>query len=100
MRMIDAFRGLEVIFVMTFGGPGLATELFSLHIYKAAFVSQKLGYASALSILLLVMVTVLALSRAGALQSAASARRRDAMRLRGPPLRRADRAVGDLPCAE
>jgi multiple sugar transport system permease protein len=61
MRMIDAFRGLEVIYVMTFGGPGQATELFSLHIYKAAFVSQKLGYASALSILLLVMVTVLAL---------------------------------------
>lgn len=62
MRMIDAFRGLEVIYVMTFGGPGQATELFSLHIYKAAFVSQKLGYASALSVLLLALVTVLSLA--------------------------------------
>jgi multiple sugar transport system permease protein len=62
MRMIDGFRGLEVVYVMTFGGPGQSTELFSLHIYKAAFVSQKLGYASALSILLLVMVTVLSLA--------------------------------------
>lgn len=62
MRMIDGFRGLEVIYVMTFGGPGQSTELFSLHIYKAAFVSQKLGYASALSILLLVLVTVLSLA--------------------------------------
>ncbi|MBL8380154.1 MAG: sugar ABC transporter permease [Burkholderiales bacterium] len=61
MRMIDGFRGLEVIYVMTFGGPGQSTELFSLHIYKAAFVSQKLGYASALSILLLVIVTILSL---------------------------------------
>jgi len=61
MRMIDGFRGLEVIYVMTFGGPGQSTELFSLHIYKAAFVSQKLGYASALSILLLAIVTVLSL---------------------------------------
>jgi multiple sugar transport system permease protein len=61
MRMIDGFRGLEVIYVMTFGGPGQSTELFSLHIYKAAFVSQKLGYASALSLLLLVIVTVLSL---------------------------------------
>lgn len=61
-RMIDGFRGLEVIYVMTFGGPGLSTELFSLHIFKAAFISQKLGYASALSILLLVIVSVLALS--------------------------------------
>lgn len=61
MRMIDGFRGLEVIYVMTFGGPGQSTELFSLHIYKAAFVSQKLGYASALSVLLLAIVTVLSL---------------------------------------
>ena len=62
MRMIDGFRGLEVIYVMTFGGPGQATELFSLHIYKAAFISQRLGLASALSILLLVIVTVLSLA--------------------------------------
>lgn len=62
MRMIDGFRGLEVIYVMTFGGPGQSTELFSLHIYKAAFISQKLGYSAALSILLLAVVTVLSLA--------------------------------------
>ena len=61
MRMLDGFRGLEVVYVMTFGGPGQSTELFSLHIYKAAFISQKLGYSAALSILLLVIVTVLSL---------------------------------------
>jgi multiple sugar transport system permease protein len=62
MRMIDGFRGLEVVYVMTFGGPGQSTELFSLHIYKAAFISQKLGYSAALSILLLCIVAVLALA--------------------------------------
>lgn len=62
MRMIDGFRGLEVIYVMTFGGPGQSTELFSLHIYKAAFISQKLGYSAALSILLLAIVAVLSLA--------------------------------------
>jgi multiple sugar transport system permease protein len=61
-RMIDGFRGLEVIYVMTFGGPGQSTELFSLHIFKAAFISQKLGYSAALSLLLLVIVTVLSLA--------------------------------------
>jgi len=61
-RMIDGFRGLEMIYVMTFGGPGLSTELFSLHIFKAAFISQKLGYSAALSILLLVVVSVLSLT--------------------------------------
>jgi len=62
MRMIDGFRGLEVVYVMTFGGPGQSTELFSLHIYKAAFISQKLGYSAALSVLLLTIVTVLSLA--------------------------------------
>ena len=62
MRMIDGFRGLEVVYVMTFGGPGQSTELFSLHIYKAAFISQKLGYSAALSILLLCIVAALALA--------------------------------------
>ena len=47
---------------MTFGGPGLSTELFSLHLYKAAFVSQRLGLASALSIVLLAVVTLLSLA--------------------------------------
>lgn len=62
MRMIDGFRGLEVVYVMTFGGPGQATDLFSLFIYKAAFISQRLGLASALSVVLLVIVSVLSLA--------------------------------------
>jgi multiple sugar transport system permease protein len=62
MRMIDGFRGLEVVYVMTFGGPGQSTELFSLHIYKAAFISQKLGYSAALSLLLLCVVAALAVA--------------------------------------
>lgn len=61
MRLIDAFRVLEVIYMMTFGGPADSTEILSLHIYKVAFVSQKLGYASAISILLLVVVLSLSL---------------------------------------
>jgi multiple sugar transport system permease protein len=59
MRLIDAFRVLEVIYVLTFGGPGESTEVLSLHIYKTAFIGQKLGAASAISVLLLVVVMVL-----------------------------------------
>ncbi len=56
LRLIDAFKVLEVIYILTEGGPGLSTEILSLHIYKAAFVSQQLGRASALSNLLLLLV--------------------------------------------
>ncbi len=56
MRLIDAFRVLEVIYILTFGGPGDSTEILSLHIYKTAFVGQRLGSAAAISVLLLVVV--------------------------------------------
>jgi multiple sugar transport system permease protein len=56
MRLIDAFRVLEVIYVLTFGGPGDSTEILSLHIYKTAFIGQQLGSAAAISVLLLVVV--------------------------------------------
>ncbi len=61
MRLIDAFRVLEVIYVLTFGGPGDSTEILALHIYKTAFVGQQLGVAAAISVLLLLVVTVLSL---------------------------------------
>ncbi len=59
MRLIDAFRVLEVVYVLTFGGPGDSTEILALHIYKTAFVGQQLGVAAAISVLLLVVVAVL-----------------------------------------
>lgn len=59
MRLIDVFRALEVMYIMTNGGPGRSTELLSLHIYKRAFETQQLGYASAIAVLLIVMVFAL-----------------------------------------
>lgn len=62
LRLIDAFRVLEVIFIMTFGGPGLSTEVLSLHIYKTAFISQRLGMASAIANFLLVVILILSIA--------------------------------------
>jgi multiple sugar transport system permease protein len=59
MRLIDALRGLEVVYALTNGGPGLSTELFPLHIYKSAFVTQRMGHSAALSVCLLAVTTVL-----------------------------------------
>ena len=59
MRLIDVFRALEVMYIMTGGGPGRATELLSLHIYNRAFDAQLLGYASAIAVLLIVIVFTL-----------------------------------------
>lgn len=61
MRLIDVFRALEVMYIMTGGGPGRATELISLHIYNRAFDAQLLGYASAIAVLLIAIVFVISL---------------------------------------
>jgi multiple sugar transport system permease protein len=62
LRLIDAFKVLEVIYIMTDGGPGLSTEILSLQIYKTAFVSWELGRAAALSNILLAIVLVITLA--------------------------------------
>lgn len=59
MRVIDVFRALEVLFIMTFGGPAQATEVLSVKIYKTAFAAQNLGYASTISMLLIAITFVL-----------------------------------------
>lgn len=61
MRLIDVFRGMEVMYIMTGGGPGRSTELLSLHIYNRAFDAQQLGYASAIAVLLILIVFLLSL---------------------------------------
>ena len=59
LRLIDAFRALVVIFIMTYGGPGVSTEVLSLHLYKTAFTAQRLGRASAVAVILLGILLIL-----------------------------------------
>ncbi|PID58144.1 sugar ABC transporter permease [candidate division KSB3 bacterium] len=60
LRLIDSFRSLVVMFVMTEGGPGMSTEVLSLHLYKTAFTSQRLGLASAIAVVLIAIILSLA----------------------------------------
>ena len=59
LRLIDALRSLEVIFNLTYGGPGVSTEVLSLHLYKTAFSNSRLGLSSAIAVVLLVLIFVL-----------------------------------------
>jgi multiple sugar transport system permease protein len=55
LRVIDLFRTFDTIYIITFGGPGHATELLPFYIYRAAFSSGRFGFASALSYIVLVL---------------------------------------------
>ena len=53
---IQTFRAFDLIFAMTGGGPLYSSEILVTLIYNTAFVSQKFGYASAQSIVLVLLV--------------------------------------------
>jgi multiple sugar transport system permease protein len=59
LRIIDLFRTFDTIYIMTFGGPGHATELLPFYIYRAAFSSGRFGFASALSYVTLALTVLL-----------------------------------------
>jgi len=62
LRLIDAFKVLEVILIMTNGGPGLSTEILSLRIFRTAQEFQELGEAAAMSNYLLILLMVLTIA--------------------------------------
>ena len=59
LRLIDSFKVLEVILVMTNGGPGLSTEILSIRINRTASEFRELGEAAAMSNLLLIVLLIL-----------------------------------------
>lgn len=58
IRAIDAFRMIELIFMMTKGGPGGATEVLPWYIYTTGFLSLNLGYAASMAVVMIVVVTI------------------------------------------
>lgn len=62
LRLIDAFKVLEVILVMTEGGPGLSTEILALRISRTATEFRELGVAAAMSNYLLMLLMILTVS--------------------------------------
>ena len=58
-RTIDLFRIFDVVFVLTGGGPYNATETISLYAYRNGFASFNLGFASAVSYLIILILLVI-----------------------------------------
>src|SRR5207249_11536335 len=48
--VIGSFQVFDTVYVMTAGGPGNATEVANLNIYKTAFSGFRIGEAAAMSV--------------------------------------------------
>jgi len=53
--VIDSLRSFDIIWAMTRGGPFNSTELLSTYMFTVAFQQRALGYASALSVVIVVL---------------------------------------------
>lgn len=61
IRGLEIFKIIDVIVVTTGGGPGSSTESLTMYIFKTALTFGNLGYAAAISYVLLVLVVIFAL---------------------------------------
>jgi multiple sugar transport system permease protein len=59
LRAMDAFRIFPKIYIMTGGGPGMATESSSMLILKTAFRFFEMGYAATMTIVMLVLLMIM-----------------------------------------
>lgn len=58
-RTLDAFKTFDIIYMVTSGGPGNATEVLSFKIWHKAFFQNQIGYAAALSVLTIILATIM-----------------------------------------
>lgn len=56
LSIIYSFHVFDLIYVMTGGGPGFSTTMLVQYIFRAAFVTGEMGYASAVGIALYAMI--------------------------------------------
>lgn len=54
MATTFGLRGFDIPYIMTNGGPGQSSELLTTYMYKTAFTSTDYGYASAISVFIVV----------------------------------------------
>ncbi len=63
LNLIGGVRVFDIVYVMTKGGPNHNTEVLATHLYEVAFWFNKMGYASVIAVIILVISLVFAYFR-------------------------------------
>jgi multiple sugar transport system permease protein len=58
LRIIFEFKLIDIIYVVTGGGPGDASQTLSLYVYKEGYLSGNIGYATAVAEVFLIFVII------------------------------------------
>lgn len=60
IRVIEIFKIFDTLYIMTGGGPGVATETISVYIYKVTTQDLIWGYVAAIALVILIALSILA----------------------------------------
>ena len=60
-RLIDSVKAFPLIFLLTGGGPGSVTEVTNYYAYLLAFDTNEIGYSSAVTVVMLLLVAAISL---------------------------------------
>lgn len=60
IRVIENFKIFDTLYIMTGGGPGVATETISVYIYKVTTQDLIWGYVAAIALAILVVLSIVA----------------------------------------
>ena len=57
-RLVDSIKAFPLIYILTDGGPGTVTEVTNYYSFMQAFNFSYLGYSSAITVTLVIAITV------------------------------------------
>ncbi len=61
IRTIDAVKSFDIIYAITQGGPGTASETINLYLYSVAFAYYDVGYGSAIAVVFFALIVALSI---------------------------------------
>jgi multiple sugar transport system permease protein len=61
IRLIDALKTFDTIYVITLGGPGTSSETINILLYQTAFAYYDLGYGSAIVVVFFLLILLISL---------------------------------------
>ncbi|WP_181183374.1 sugar ABC transporter permease [Mesorhizobium sp. B3-1-8] len=73
LRLIDALKNIDLVIVITQGGPGTSTEILNYYAYRTSFLDFQVGKGSALALIVFAVIMALVLILLGALRKKATA---------------------------
>lgn len=69
-QMVWTLASFDLVYGLTFGGPGVATSVLALQIFREGILFFKYGFASAMSVVLLIFVALIGLLALGLFRKA------------------------------